>query len=104
MPAEQTTWIYRLQPAREDMLSAGPTEQEAAILEAHGEYLDQQAAYGLVRLAGRTLTTDAKSFGIVILEVDSEMHARMIMDEDPAVSKGVLVAELFPFRIAVIGE
>lgn len=102
MPEEHTTWIYRLLPAREDLLSAGPTEQEAAILEAHGEYLDQKAAHGLVRLAGRTMTTDAESFGIVVLEVDSEMHARMIMDEDPAVAKGVLVAQLFPFRIAVI--
>ena len=103
MPEEHTSFLYRLIPVRADMLSEGPTEQENAIIEAHGEYLDRLAAHNVVKLAGRTLIEGDQSFGIVVLEADSDMHARRIMNEDPAVANGVLHAELFPFRIAVTG-
>ena len=103
MTEEHTTFIYRLRAVRPDMLSAGLTEHETAIMEAHGEYLDRLAAHEIVKLAGRTIIDDEQAFGIVVLETDSELHARRIMNEDPAVANGVLRAELFPFRIAVTG-
>ena len=104
MTEAHTTWLYRLRPIRTDMLAAGPTQTEAAIIEAHGAYLDKLAAQGIVRIAGRTVGTDPRSFGIVIIEVDSEQHAQLIVGEDPAVAEGVLAAELFPFSIAVTGD
>ncbi len=103
MTEEHTTFIYRLRAVRSDMLSTGLTEHETAIIEAHGEYLDHLAAHDIIKLAGRTLIDDEHAFGIVVLEADSDLHARRIMNEDPAVANGVLEAELFPFRIAVTG-
>ncbi len=53
-------------------------------------------------LAGRTLNTDESSFGIVILEVDSEDAAREIQQADPAITTGIMRAELFPYRVALM--
>jgi len=39
--------------------------------------------------------------GIVIFTARSYEEARALMDADPAVSKGVMSAKLFPFRIAL---
>jgi uncharacterized protein YciI len=92
--------IYRLHPTRTDMLATGPTNEEAAIIHEHAAYLRQLCDAGVVVLAGRTLTTGPESFGIVILEAN-EGRARRLMQEDPAVDRGVMTAELLPFRIAM---
>jgi uncharacterized protein YciI len=98
---EAGQYLYRIQPARESMLRDGPTAEEAEVVGHHFEYLQRLAARGVVLLAGRTLTEDADSFGIVILAAASEAEARDIMDGDPAVVRGVMQARLFPFRIAL---
>lgn len=95
------TFLYRIQPTRPEMLSEGPTDQEAAIVGDHFNYLKGLNEQGIVLLAGRTLNTDPSSFGIVILRADSEAAAREIMTNDPAVRNGVMRAELFPYRIAL---
>jgi uncharacterized protein YciI len=99
-----THYLYKLQPARLGMLSEGPTETEAAITAEHFAYLEALVERGVVVLAGRTLTTDASSFGICILRAASEAEARTIMENDPGVRNGVMRAELFPYRIALIGR
>jgi uncharacterized protein YciI len=38
----------------------------------------------------------------VILEVETEDEALAIMNNDPAVAAGVMTAELFPYRVALI--
>ena len=95
-------YIYRIQPSRPGMLTDGPTPEEAEIVSEHFAYLEQLTEQGVVVLAGRTLTTDESSFGIVILRADSEEAARDVMDNDPAVERQVMRAELFPFRIALM--
>jgi uncharacterized protein YciI len=45
---------------------------------------------------------DEKTFGIVIIDVSSEEEAKNIMENDPAVKEGVMTAELFPYRVALI--
>jgi uncharacterized protein YciI len=98
----ETQFLYRLEPARADMLKSGPTKEEAAIVEEHFNYLKNLAAKGVVILAGRTLTTDESTFGIVIFRAESEEAAHEIMNNDPAVKNGVMRATLFPFRVAVM--
>ncbi|MBA3534190.1 MAG: hypothetical protein H0T73_19895 [Ardenticatenales bacterium] len=58
---------------------------------------------GVVVLAGRTLHTDASSFGIVIFRAANDDAAQQLMQGDPAVQKSVMRAELFPYRIALMG-
>jgi uncharacterized protein YciI len=86
------------------MLSQGPTPDEEARVSEHFQYLKSLQDGGQLILAGRTLNTDPSSFGIVILRAESDETARQIMEDDPAVSNGVMQAELYPFRVALIDD
>jgi uncharacterized protein YciI len=101
--SDVTHYLYRIQPIRSEMLTDGPTPEEDRILSEHFAYLKRLTDQGVVTLAGRTLITDERSFGIVILRSDSEEMARDIVNNDPAVLHGVMRAELFPFRLALMG-
>lgn len=100
--SEKVQFLYRIQPARPEMLTDGPTPEEAAIVGEHFAYLQGLMAQGTLMLAGRTLNTDPSSFGIVIFFAESEAAARAIMGNDPAVRQGVMCAELFPYRTALL--
>jgi uncharacterized protein YciI len=94
-------FIYRIQPTRLGMLTGGATELEASIIGEHFDYLGKLVAQGVVFMAGRTLTADEKTFGIVIFAAATETEAVALMQNDPAVKLGVMKAELFPYRIAL---
>jgi len=94
-------YLYRLKPVRIAMLTQGLTEQEAAAVADHFAYLERLTAQGRVLMAGRTQTADEHTFGIVVFVADSDEAAHDLMQGDPALSRGVMTAELFPFRIAL---
>lgn len=77
------------------------TEMENEIVGRHFRMLQGLLEEGKLVLAGRTQTMDEKTFGIVILEVESEEEARSVMENDPGVKEGVMTAELFPYRVAL---
>jgi len=83
------------------MLSEGPTEQESRVVSDHYSYLKELMEQGTVILAGRTQNTDYSSFGIVIFNAQSLEMARKVVENDPAVKKTVMRAELYPYRIAM---
>ena len=97
-------FLYKLIPTRGDMLIDGLTDRENEAIESHVAYLSDLKEKGVVKLAGRTTNTDASGFGVVIFEATNEDAAREIMAKDPAVSEGVLAAQLFPFLIAHMGN
>ncbi len=97
-------FVYRLQPARPGMLSDGPTADEERIIGEHFAYLQDLSARGILKLAGRTLTTGPETFGICILVVADEAAAQAVMAADPVLRHGVMKAELFPFHIALWGS
>ena len=101
--SEITQYLYTIKPARLEMLTTGPTSEEEGILSRHFAHLQDMAQKGVVVLAGRTQTADDTTFGIVIINSDSEEEARQHMESDPAVEGGVMHAKLFPFRVAVMG-
>jgi len=96
-------YLYKIQPIRDGFLLES-TPEEDAIVSQHFHYLKDLTEQGTVLFAGRTLNTEASSFGLVILVADSEDAARGIMEGDPAVAASVFRAELFPFGIALVGE
>ena len=102
--SDVTHYLYRIQPSRSEMLTHGPTPEEAEIVSQHFVYLKQLTEQGVVVLAGRTLNTDERSFGIVIVRADSEEAARTVMQNDPAVKHQVMRAELYPYRIALMAK
>lgn len=97
-------FLYRIHPTRPAMLSEGPTPEEAAITAQHFDYLTDLMSRGVVILAGRTLNTDSTAFGIVIFNASDDETAQGVVQGDPAVSQGVMHAELFPYRVALIAE
>jgi len=94
-------FAYRIQPTRLAMLTEAATERETGVIARHFAYLSELTDRGQVLFAGRTLTADEQTFGIVVLEAESEVAARRLMLDDPAVSEGVMQATLWPFRIAL---
>ena len=93
-------YLYKIQLNRIEILSEGPTDDEARALSQHAAYVSRLADEGVVLLAGRTQTADSNGFGIVIFVADSEEAAKQIVAADPAVRNQVMRAELFPYRIA----
>src|SRR5690348_10847100 len=98
------TFLYRVEPTRVEMVSEGPTPEEADAVGRHFAYLKDLTERGVVLLAGRTLTTGPETFGIVVFRAESENDARALMEGDPAVRAGVMRTTLFPFGIALISE
>jgi uncharacterized protein YciI len=99
--SEINTYLYRIQPVRPEMLSEGSTPEEDDLVSQHFAYLQDLTVRGVVLLAGRTLTTDSGSFGIIVFQAEDDQAARAIMHADPAVRGRIFRAELFPFRIAL---
>ncbi len=104
MSTERPQFLYLLTPSRVGMLTDGPTPGEAQAVEQHFAYLQRLMHAGVLILAGRTLNADEGTFGIAVFAAESEEAARRIMADDPAVSRGVMRAELFPYRVALISE
>jgi uncharacterized protein YciI len=100
--SESTQFAYVIKPSRLEMLSAGPTPEEERIVAEHFAYLKDLTENGIAILAGRTVTADARTFGIVVFNAISEEEAREHMESDPAVKQGVMKAELYPFRVALM--
>jgi uncharacterized protein YciI len=94
-------FLYRIQPTRVAMLTVGPTERESKVIAEHFEYLQGHVAKDIVLMAGRTLTADDRTFGIVVFVSASEAEAAQFMQNDPAVKQGIMKAELFPYQVAL---
>jgi uncharacterized protein YciI len=88
--------IYRAGPA----WPAGKTLAELPLRD-HGGYMLDLYKRGLMRMAGGF---DDNSGGAVVLNVDSIENARAIVDADPAVTSGLFVYELRPWRLVAWDE
>jgi uncharacterized protein YciI len=81
------------------MVTRGPTDEEASVLSEHVNYLKALIDQGVVLVFGRTQNNDSSTFGIVIFRAESDDMARSIMNNDPAVKKGLMRAEIFPYKV-----
>jgi uncharacterized protein YciI len=94
----ELTFIYVLRLVNPEPLPKMSPKEEA-IIDEHFEYLKKALAEGKLFLAGRCQN---REFGIVIFRADFEKQADEFMKNDPAIKKGVMTAELHPFRVALI--
>ena len=94
-------YLYRIEPTRPAMLADGPTAQEAEAVAAHFDYLRAHAERGVLFMAGRTLPAHGSSFGLALFSAPSDAAAQAFLDEDPALQRGVMKGEVFPFRVAL---
>jgi uncharacterized protein YciI len=95
-------FVYVLRLTRPKMLSDGPTADEARLVDEHFAWLQGLLAAGSLKLAGRATDAGERTFGIVVFEAVDSAAAAALMAADPAVRAGVMAAELFPFRIALM--
>ncbi len=93
-------YIYLIHPLRHEFFDK-PTRAEEQAIDAHYEYLKQAVESGRVLLAGPCLD---ETFGVVILRAEGDDAARKFMFNDPAVSSNVMVAELHPMKISLMGR
>jgi uncharacterized protein len=80
------------------------TDRENKIVEDHFEKLNELLKEDKLILAGKTSNMDENTFGIVIIQVETDEEANTIMVNDPAVKEGVMMAELFPYRVALFNK
>jgi len=90
-------YLIMYHPPREGFVE-NATDEESVEVSKHFEYLKLLNAERVVLFAGRV--NDA-SFGIALLETETEQDARDILDNDPAVISKVFTAELLPFSLAL---
>jgi uncharacterized protein YciI len=102
MEQEKKQFIYVLKLIPTLLNESNWTEKQEEIVSIHFNVLEKLHKDGKLILAGRTLNMDERTFGMVILEVESEKEAQTIMKNDPAVVEGIMTAELFPYRVALI--
>lgn len=95
-------FIYVLKPTRLEMLTEGPTPEEAETVSRHFAYLKDLTEKGVMILVGRTQNRDESTIGLAIFEAEDESAARTIMENDPAVVRGVMRATLYPYRVALM--
>ena len=94
-----TEYLYLTHPLREGFFEQ-PTQEEMATMEEHFLYLKRATESGTVILAGPCLDD---TFGIVIFHAEGEAIAQEFMFNDPAVKQNVMMAELHPMRISLLG-
>jgi uncharacterized protein YciI len=102
MPENQAIpeFCYVIRPSRKDFLST-ITNHEGFLVNQHFDYLVKARDAGTVIYAGRC--NDA-TFGIIAFRAPDESAARKFVEGDPAVAGKVFLAELHPFRTAIMGK
>ncbi|MGG1677073.1 YciI family protein [Neobacillus sp. NRS-1170] len=91
-------FVYLIRPKRKDFIES-MTHMEAKIMEEHFEYLKGLLAEEKLILAGPCLDG---AFGICVFKSESWEDAETVMNNDPAVSNGVMSSELHEYRVSLI--
>jgi uncharacterized protein len=85
-------------PKKENFNETG-TEEEFAVVSEHFLYLKELLKNNILIIAGPELNA---KFGFSVIEANNEEEARKIMENDPVVKKGIMNAELYPFRVSLL--
>lgn len=94
-------FVYRLIPPRPDFGPGTMTEEEAAIMGDHAAYWGQLVGRGAAVVFGPVLDP-AGTWGLGVVEADTDGDVRAIRTGDPAVSSGLCSAEILPMAVAVV--
>jgi len=96
---KQFIYVLRLVPRLYD--DKNWTKEDNAVLGRHFARFQEAIKSRQLILAGRTKEPGDKTFGVAIFAAPDEAAARVFMQADPAVSGGLMTAELHPFAVAL---
>ncbi len=99
-PHQKKAFLIRIQPVRATFV-VDATKEEENIMGDHFQYLKKLTAEGKVVLAGPSINGE-KTFGLIVVETDTEAEARSIMENDPSYKAGIQKGEVLPFTIALL--
>lgn len=91
-------FVYIFKPKRERFLET-MTPEEMAAMAQHLQYAKELFDAGKIVLGGAC--TDG-AYGIIVFRAESEEEAQGIFNNDPAVRAGIVIAELHPYKIALL--
>jgi uncharacterized protein len=94
------SWLVVLRPVRAEM-PFEPTAEESHAVSEHFAYLQRLRDEGKLVLAGPSPVAPGDTIGIGVYDVEDEAEALALVEADPAVTSGVMTAELRPFRISI---
>ena len=94
------SWLVVLRPVRANM-PFEPTDEESGAVSEHFAYLQKLRDEGKLVLAGPSPVAPGNTIGIAVYDVEDETEVRAIMEADPAITRGVMTAELRPFRLSI---
>src|SRR4029077_2200859 len=100
-PAKPKQFIYVLHLVPRLYDDKNWTNDDNAALDRHLARFKHAIESGELILAGRTLESGDKTFGIAIFKAPDEAAARQFMESDPAVVAGLMTAELHPFAVVL---
>ena len=93
MPNKQYFFAV-IKPYRQDFIT-NPKEEDDKIMSDHFHYLKSLMEQGKLFLAGPTLIPE-DPYGVIILETETEVEARKLLEEDPSISSKI--QKLIDFR------
>lgn len=102
MHNKKKQYIYVLKLIPSLLNESNWTKKEEDIVDKHFKKLQDLLKEEKLILAGKTVGLDEQTFGIVIIEVDSEEEALSIMNNDPTVKEEIMKAQLFEYNVALI--
>ena len=100
-PPKQKQYLYllKLVPRLHD--DSAWTDDDKKTVSTHFAHLKAATADGKVIMAGRTLESGSRTFGIVVFEAADDEAATKFMNSDPAVAGKVMTATMHPYQIAL---
>ena len=93
------SFLVLLRPVRPEM-AFEPTEEESRIISDHYAYLVGLRDQGKLVVAGPSVV-EGDTFGIGVLDVDERGEIDAIVAADPAITSGIMTAEIRPLRLSV---
>jgi uncharacterized protein len=91
-------YFFKLIPPR-TTFPGDITEEEKRLMGEHGRYFDTNFAAGKVLLYGPVMASGG-TFGLAVLEVETEAEARQFGEGDPSVKAGLNKFEIAPMRVS----
>jgi uncharacterized protein len=94
-------FLYKLQLPERLQNERNWTDKDHEAIAEHFSYLQNALKEGKLIIAGRTDEPFDRTLGIAVFYAADEKEARMFVENDPAVVKGVMKATVHPFRLAL---